>query len=162
MPEAGYKRCSMCGESKPLEDFYRDRREATGRSSRCKPCAKAYARAWQEANPERKQAIETRWRKRNPERKKAIARNWAAENPAVIKRYHDSDHGRHPEKREARVALGHAVESGRLVKPARCEDCGELTESRRLHGHHEDYSKPLTVEWLCATCHKKRHLDTEP
>ena len=30
-------------------------------------------------------------------------------------------------------------------------------KGRALHGHHEDYSQPLEVVWLCAPCHGLRH-----
>jgi hypothetical protein len=48
-----------------------------------------------------------------------------------------------------------AVRAGTLVRPARCEQCGKV--QRGLHGHHEDYGKPLEVIWLCNTCHLLRH-----
>ncbi len=47
-----------------------------------------------------------------------------------------------------------AVASGKVVPPNKCENCGIET---RLHGHHEDYSKPLEVKWLCPKCHKGKH-----
>lgn len=52
------KRCSRCGEVKPLEDFpKRDRRQARdGRYSYCRPCSKtmshARTRKWRRLNPE--------------------------------------------------------------------------------------------------------------
>ena len=62
---------------------------------------------------------------------------------------------RNPERRAAHIAVGNAVRDGRLVKPTKCEDCGMET---RLQGHHDDYSKPLSVTWLCVECHSRRHL----
>jgi hypothetical protein len=37
-----------------------------------------------------------------------------------------------------------AVRAGRLVRAA-CETCG----ATKTQGHHDDYSKPLDVRWLC-------------
>ena len=39
------------------------------------------------------------------------------------------------------------------VAEMNCEDCGKQAQ----HKHHEDYSKPLEVSYLCAKCHKARH-----
>lgn len=38
---------------------------------------------------------------------------------------------------------------------AKCQKCG--TTSKRLHAHHDDYSKPLDVVCLCVSCHRERH-----
>jgi hypothetical protein len=40
------------------------------------------------------------------------------------------------------------------MKPAACSACGLVG---RVQGHHEDYSKPLDVIWLCQKCHGLRH-----
>ncbi len=42
------------------------------------------------------------------------------------------------------------VKKGNIVKPARCEECNK---KHKLTAHHEDYNKPLDVEWLCYECH---------
>lgn len=56
-------------------------------------------------------------------------------------------------KGRARKAMHYAVKVGRLVKPSRCSGCGRFVSRARLHGHHDDYAKPLDVRWLCAKCH---------
>lgn len=60
----------------------------------------------------------------------------------------------HPDKFNAQKQLQHAVATNRLVR-GKCEVCG----SGKAHGHHEDYSKPLDVIWLCAKHHAERHLE---
>ncbi len=59
-------------------------------------------------------------------------------------------------KVKAVYKLNRAVKSGTVTRATSCEDCGKIPK-RALHGHHEDYDKPLDVVWLCAQCHRKRH-----
>ncbi len=60
------------------------------------------------------------------------------------------------QKAKARNVFSGAVARGDVVRPSNCEDCG-IKPRVSVHGHHEDYSKPLDVKWLCPKCHKKRH-----
>ena len=56
-------------------------------------------------------------------------------------------------KQRARRALQYAVAKGTIEKPRNCQRCSKPVLAKLLHGHHEDYSKPLEVQWLCARCH---------
>lgn len=49
------------------------------------------------------------------------------------------------------------VRQGLLDKPNICENCGK---AKPLDGHHDDYSKPYEVKWLCRSCHMKHHFKT--
>lgn len=58
----------------------------------------------------------------------------------------------HPQKYEAhRIATG-AIRRKELVRMP-CEVCGV----RRVDAHHDDYSKPLSVRWLCRAHHMQHH-----
>ena len=65
-----------------------------------------------------------------------------------------------PEKIAAKVEVMKAVRSGRIVRQA-CESCSSspvASDGRSLvHAHHEDYSAPLRVRWLCVACHFAEH-----
>lgn len=57
---------------------------------------------------------------------------------------------------EARRQYGRALRDGTLTRPDACERCGRIPEGTdRIDGHHDDYTKPLDVAWLCRTCHVK-------
>lgn len=60
---------------------------------------------------------------------------------------------RNPEKRRAHEILNRAVRRGEVSRQP-CEVCGATAT---VDGHHEDYSRPLEVTWLCRTHHKRRH-----
>lgn len=60
-----------------------------------------------------------------------------------------------PEKVKAHRLVQNAVKQGIIYKSETCEACKRKT---RLSGHHNDYSKPLEVIWLCGSCHKLTHL----
>lgn len=62
-------------------------------------------------------------------------------------------------KAKARSAVASAIRVGRLIRPDKCEACGNLgpaaSDGRAtIHGHHyKGYDFPLEVQWLCAKCH---------
>lgn len=58
------------------------------------------------------------------------------------------------EKRRAHKAVHRAVCSGLLIRPDVCSRCGNEAP---VHAHHDDYSKPLEVEWICVPCHGRLH-----
>jgi hypothetical protein len=57
-------------------------------------------------------------------------------------------------KRSAHQLVMYAVKLGILVRPKECEKCAS---NIKIEGHHEDYSRPLDVKWLCKSCHVKEH-----
>lgn len=67
----------------------------------------------------------------------------------------------HPEAMEARQLVRYHLTKAkkiRLVKPLLCSKCNRQT---KLSAHHEDYSKPLEVLWLCSSCHKLLHIEKD-
>lgn len=44
------------------------------------------------------------------------------------------------------------------LTPEPCEDCG----NPEVVMHHDDYSKPLQVNWLCQEHHEALHLNESP
>ena len=76
------------------------------------------------------------------------------ERDKVLK-YQYNYRSKFPERYSAIRKVSRAIKSGKL-KRSDCEVCGRLTN---IQGHHEDYSKPLEVIWLCPPCHKKLHLN---
>jgi hypothetical protein len=85
------------------------------------------------------------WRERNP-----MTDEQRARKAAQMREYAQAHETRQHHK--ARRAVRTAIASGRLVRIP-CESCGcEPTQA-----HHDDYSKPLDVRWLCPPCHRVHH-----
>lgn len=58
------------------------------------------------------------------------------------------------EKAKCHAIVNDYIKRKVLIKPTKCSCCGEEKE---LQAHHEDYSKPLEIIWLCAKCHSALH-----
>lgn len=149
------KVCTKCLVEKPLSEYHRDKGMKSGLRNVCKECAcqrarehLANARSTREGRTKLKLIAQaSRAKHREEIRSSARARNSRRYRAGY--RYQDDPH-----KRRARGVLRTAVHEGRIVKPDQCSECGWVG---RVHGHHEDYSKPLEVVWLCAICHGLRH-----
>lgn len=67
-----------------------------------------------------------------------------------------AEYQRKPEvkaKRAARRKVATEIEAGRMARSA-CEVCGH----HPAEAHHDDYTKPLEVRWLCRLHHEEHHL----
>lgn len=95
----------------------------------CKICRTAYYRDWYKKNG-RSRAIDYM---------EAIM-EWQRNNP---------------EKKKAHDKVFQAIKMGKIIKPISCSEC---LREKRLSAHHNNYSRPLDVLWLCSSCHKKKHL----
>lgn len=63
--------------------------------------------------------------------------------------------GSRRDKTRAQRVVYNAILSGQLVRPTRCSKC---LLAKRLCAHHDDYTKPLAVRWLCYVCHRGVHV----
>lgn len=61
------------------------------------------------------------------------------------------------QKQIARRLLSAARRNGTIIVPDSCQSCGKLFSASNFNGHHNDYSKPLDVVWLCDKCHAQIH-----
>jgi hypothetical protein len=86
-----------------------------------------------------KQALRQKeWRHKNKKKFGTYVRKWQTSNR---------------ERANAHAKVNRAVTAGRLKRSMKCQECGLECKTE---GHHEDYSKPLIVVWLCRKCHASK------
>lgn len=88
---------------------------------------------------EKERQRQREWRKKNPTKAGTTVSQWKKRNP---------------QKSSSHSLVCWAVKSGVLKRPEDCMECGKKCKP---HAHHEDYSKPLDVIWICKICHGKKH-----
>lgn len=129
------KKCFKCQETKPYSEYYKHSQMADGHVNKCKECNK-------------KDVIENRDKKldyyREYDRKRGNR-----QNNEDIKKYRSEN----PIKYKAHGMVNNAIRDKKLYAEP-CEVCGS---THKIHAHHNDYSKPLNVRWLCSVHHFEWH-----
>ena len=92
------------------------------------------------------------WRQANPDRYSGHDKKWRAANPEKVAPLYKAYRQANPRKKAAHSTVSYALRVGRLSKGA-CEVCG----AEKVQAHHSDYTKPLSVIWMCHAHHKKWH-----
>lgn len=138
------KRCPKCGQLRALDEFYKRTKSRDGLDYTCKYCRKT-------ANTESRRRNIEYYREYDRQRANLPHRQ-ALRTETTRRRRQETGYGK------IHAAVARAVKSGRLIKPDRCEKCDEI---RRLYAHHDDYTKPLDVRWLCQECHAEEHPERQ-
>lgn len=103
----------------------------------CKPCLVKSSKEYVERNREKKRKWNLDYSKRNSDK-------FFKKNKEYKEKYSD--------KKMAHQKVQTALRNGSLMRKL-CEICN----SEKAHAHHEDYSSPLDVIWLCHRHHMERH-----
>lgn len=151
------KVCFKCENRQPLTEFYKHKQMADGHLNKCKTCTKKdskenrnnnidYYLEYDKQRANIPKRVEARIKYSQTEEGKKASRKakekWADNN--VI-------------KRSAHIIVRNHLRSGKLIKKYECENCGK--KNCNIHGHHDDYAKPLSVTWLCSKCHANWHKE---
>lgn len=134
--------CRLCRRELPFEKLIPQADCLYGYQARCRECEAKKARERYKKNPHKHILRKVEYLK--TERGKQS--QYGVTKRQMVK---------YPEKSRARARLRYALKAGTIRKPDACQSC-EAT-GQRIEGHHDDYSKPLVVLWLCPSCHRERH-----
>jgi len=130
------KVCTKCKVKKELSSFSKDISAKGGLFSWCKECSNKQRATYREGKREYERKQRAEYRKKYPEMRYGM-RNWTEENRR---------------KWQVNNKVWYALKKG-VIQKEPCSTCGE----EKVHAHHEDYSKPLKVIWLCPLHHKQKH-----
>jgi len=144
------KQCFKCKQHLELLEFYKHSMMSDGHLNKCKSCTK------QDSENRRKQKEKNiDWALSERKRHREKSRKYRDEGRVLIKNnsYNKKWICENPEKRKAHMIVNHALRSGTINRHPCCV-CGNKAQA-----HHEDYSKPLEIIWLCSRHHADRHIE---
>lgn len=122
----------------------------------CKSCIKKAAREnYKEKSQDPEWMANERARAREKIKRLNYAKKYKAktnEQKKRLQKYKDEYAKRNPQKRKAHFIVSNAIRDKKLFKQP-CAVCGK----KEVEAHHNDYSNPLDVIWLCQKHHKQVH-----
>lgn len=152
------KTCRTCKQTKTLTEFYKRNSSKDGHRNDCKVCFNKMVYKYQQT--EKYKATKKRYRQsekgKEVQRKGTFRYNQSEKGKAYYRKYRKEYNVLHPEQRNARNAVIHAIEKGRLPHPDSLQcSCGEPAK----HYHHKSYAKEhwLDVIPVCTKCHTLCH-----
>jgi hypothetical protein len=131
------KQCFKCKVEKPLCEFYKHNGMADGHLNKCKECTKKDVH---------------HHRHFSKSREKILAYDRARggrQNKDYVSEYRK----KYPKKYKAHGIVARAIRAKKLFRMP-CEVCGKEDGQ----AHHDDYSKPLNIRWLCSEHHHEWHV----
>jgi len=172
------KQCTMCGEVKPLEEFYRDSRAKDGHRSNCKSCRIAqvgryqkahrkerteYQRRWHAENPGENALYVRRYKEKHPDKVIAYIKEWAQAHPDKVNAANARYRQAHPDRATANSHRYRAKQAGVKIEPIdvtkiheywglTCAYCGSTENLTLDHIVPLSQDGPHTFDNICIAC----------
>ena len=142
------KTCIRCKLEKSIECFCLNKQTKDGRNRVCSKCYKEWKREYNKTSKYKE------WVNKNREKMRQSRRNFLKTEKGKLYLYNRNLRRKkdNPEKVKAQYLVRLEIRYGRM-KRLPCIKCGNPLSQ----GHHEDYTKPLDVIWLCSKHHNELH-----
>lgn len=82
----------------PITDFYREKRNKSGRRADCKYCVRSKVDEWRVKNPQKAKELSGKWRKEHPDEFRDYLNRWQKSNKDKVSLYGKRYRDKHPEK----------------------------------------------------------------
>jgi len=131
------KECYRCKKMKTMDDFYTHKAMGDGYLGKCKKCCRFEASNNYSVNRDYFRAYDIR-RNKDPERIKSRrlqSRIYYLKNP---------------ERTLVHRITSNGIRDGKIIRKP-CQVCGK----KKSQAHHDDYSRPLSITWLCFKHHRE-------
>ena len=135
------RECTKCKQVWELSQFIKKAKRRGGDSPHCQECRdknNLHNAKWRENNLESRHRAQKAWREKNRAKTRQNMVRWNLRNK---------------DKKAAHNAVKIAVRNGVLMRG----DCSICGSTENIHAHHEDYTKPLEVDWFCKHHHREYH-----
>lgn len=130
--------CYKCKETKPDSEFNWADKKKGKRQTLCRKCFSEY-------NKQRYAS--------DSERFKSAVRSYRETNPESVLQTRIRTCEKNPTSRNASRVVNAALKAGVITRQTYCSGCGASSRDVKIEAHHSDYTKPLSVVWLCPSCH---------
>lgn len=182
------KKCSICKQEKKKKEFWKSTLYKDGLRCSCIECLKKKNKEYLEKNKKKILEYQKKYYNENKEKVLRYHQEYRETNPEKIKisqartyytrdendRIRKKENARRfrktekykiwaekykekvKEKNKCRWTLCNAVRDGKIIRPNICDIC---KKEKKVDAHHDDYSKPLEVKWVCRKCHHQIHIN---
>lgn len=154
------KECRTCHKLLDISYFYRHGEMKDGHLNICIDCTKERVFKHRISHIDkireydRKRGVTEERKQKNVERYHKIKKEDPDKFISMNRNRTNNYRQKYKNKQKAVAIVQRNLLSGKLKRIDQCEVCG-INKSE--HAHHEDYSKPLDILWVCIKCHGYIH-----
>lgn len=146
------KYCYCCRICKPVQKFNKNKSKKDGLADECKNCKHIQDKKYYNKNKNRLKQYSNDYYYAHHD--KCLVACKCYSKSIKGKEVHNRGSAKYiknnPEKYAAHCKVYCALSTGELQKPKKCQVCNI---KGYVEAHHEDYSKPLDIIWVCKKCH---------